>query len=105
MTIGRDDYGIQHVNLDEFLGPDGRPGETEKIDDLWALISIHPGGGEGIYGQNMPGPVEGIALMVQFIASNDQMKQMFDTMLTEQGTYEVAAREGVKLEWRYFKRG
>lgn len=103
MIGGNDDYGVPHVHLDDAVDSLGAPEPDEKVDDLWCLVAVHPGGGEGIYGQNMPAQVDGVVLMVQFIGG-ESMKQVFDQMLVDQGTWEVARRDGIRLEWRHYTR-
>lgn len=99
---GNDDYGTKHIFLDESMGvPDPKPEDEARVEQLWVLVAVHDNEGEGIFGETVEGPL-GIPMLIQFISSFESMKERFDEKLRQDGTAEVAKRDGVRLEWRRF---
>lgn len=89
MTIYGENGGNPHRDVSD-------KAPEEPITGVHVLVTIHPNGGEGVYGQ-MIGNV-----MTNFVAPNEERRQMLDELLRQQGTFEVAPRLGVKLEWRLY---
>jgi hypothetical protein len=83
----------RHVNAN----PEDVP--ERKIDRLYVLVAIHPGGGEGVFGQVVPGMG-----MTNFAFGEKRVKDKADDLLRSQGTYEAAERDGITLEWRTYMR-
>lgn len=94
VTPHGEDGGPAHLNIGVPPEPD------EKIDYVWVLVIIHPGGGEGIYGQVMQG--QPMNLMLPFIFQDDYMKEQYEKLLRDKGTLEVLRRDKKRVEWRRF---
>lgn len=81
------------------LGANHPPPEDFKIDHVHVLVCIHSNGGESIYGQMLG------SLMVNFVTESDHRQHQMDELLLRQGTYNVAPKLGVRLEWRTYDLG
>lgn len=88
-----DDYGNPHIDVSADHPPTG----GEPITEVFVLVATHEDGSEAIYGQVI-GPT-----MTNFVTGDEARKQMLDSLLLQQGTYEVCKRLGKKLEWRTYK--
>lgn len=73
------------------------PPEDFKIDRVHVLVCIHENGGESIYGQMLG------TIMVNFVTESDERQEQMDALLLRQGTYNVAPKLGVQLEWRTYE--
>ena len=89
MIGGGDSGGNPHVDITAKL-------PTEPINEVYVLVVTHSNGGEGIYGQIIGN------LMVNFVTESLERKSQMESMLHQQGTYLVAEKMGLKLEWRTF---
>ena len=74
----------------------GQPPEPGAVvSECWALVAVHPNGGEGVYGHKVNGAMQ------QFVAWTPAMKDTMETFLRTRGVVEHAREEGIILEWRH----
>lgn len=74
------------------------PPPEGPMDSVHVLVCIHENGGESIYGQVLG------SIMVNFVTESDERQKQMDALLQRQGTYNVAPKLGVRLEWRTYGR-
>jgi hypothetical protein len=89
--MDQDSGGKPHINIGEDPDPDAR------VEEVHVLVATNPNGGEGIYGHKIGDN------MYNFCTPELHMVDLLERFLREQGTVEVARREGIKLEWRTYQ--
>lgn len=74
-----------------------QPLPERPIDQVHVLVVEHENGGESIYAQALGD------LMVMFVTEDIERRRMLNTVLVQQGTYEVAKRLGKRIFWRVYR--
>lgn len=87
--MDQDSGGKPHVTIGAMPSPE------DRVSDLWVLVCVMPDGGEGIYGQSVPG-----FGMMNFIAAAPDVKDAMEQFIREAGSVEVCRRQNRRLEWR-----
>lgn len=89
-------YGESGGNPTVDMAADSPPPPGREIERVHVLVCVHSNGGEAIYGQMLG------TLMVNFVTESDERKGQLHQLLIRQGTYTVAPKLGVTLEWRTY---